>query len=169
MLQKRAEKLPSNTEKQAVFRHFSFFLQKRGISIHWSSDFFRIRANPDWEAFRWLPSGSHSQIFLHRHVCLSAEKTSAQMNRDTQKTIPRRKKRSDRPYLPCQDDAVRCGGRRSVHSIQLTTQGCRRGKKQKKVKKRKKSLVFYGKGCYYIAKKETETETELKSVKKYNV
>ena len=55
----------------------------KGTSKNWYSAAFRVRTNSNWQDFRWLPSGSHAQIFLHWSLGPYAENPSDRNFRDT--------------------------------------------------------------------------------------
>jgi hypothetical protein len=54
-----------------------------GTSTNLFSAAFRVRTKSNWQDYRWLPSGSHAQIFLHCPFGPCAENPSDRIFRDT--------------------------------------------------------------------------------------
>ena len=79
-----------------------------GTSKNWFSAAFRVWTNSNWQDFRWLPSGSHAQIFLHWPLCPSAENPSDRIFRDTHTPIiiapfrAKTKSRTEKTAKKCQ-------------------------------------------------------------------
>ena len=57
----------------------------QGTSQNLFSAVFRVWTKSNWQDFRWLPSGSHAQNFLHWSFCPCAENPSDRILRDTLK------------------------------------------------------------------------------------